>query len=62
MDTFSFFSLPLFFSLSPKWVIVKQFMYSLFARMFIGGSELGLKPSLEVVFETWKEPPPPTPP
>lgn len=40
-----------------KWVIVKQFMYSLSACVFIGGSELGLKPSPEVVFETWKEAP-----
>ena len=48
-------------------MIVKQLMYSLSACVFIGGGELGLKPSLEVVFETWKEapialPPPPTPP
>lgn len=40
-------------------------MYSLSACVFIGGGELGLKPSPEVVFETWKEapkaqPPPPT--
>lgn len=34
------------------WGIVKQFMYSLSAHVFIGGAELGLKPSLEVVFET----------
>lgn len=32
-------------------------MYSLSARVFIGGGELGLKPSPEVVFETWKEAP-----
>ena len=32
-------------------------MYSLSACVFIGGSELGLKPSPEVVFETWKEAP-----
>lgn len=32
-------------------------MYSLSACMFIGGSELGLKPSPEVVWETWKEAP-----
>lgn len=58
MDTFPFFFFSfcsfLFFS---KWVIVKQFMYSLSACVFIGGSELGLKPSPEVVFQTWKEAP-----
>lgn len=29
----------------------------LFLPVFIGGCELGLKPSPEVVFETWKEAP-----
>lgn len=43
-----FCSIPFF----SKWVIVKQFMYSLSACVFVGGSELGLKPSPEVVFET----------
>lgn len=56
MDTFPFFLSVLFFFFS-KWVIVKQFMYSLSACVFIGGSELGLKPSPEVVFQTWKEAP-----
>lgn len=50
------------FSFFSKWVIVKQFMYSLSACVFIGGSELGLKPSPEVVFETWKEAPTAQPP
>lgn len=56
MDTFSFFSSVLF-SFFSKWVIVKQLIYSLSVCVFIGGSELGLKPSPEVVFETWKEAP-----
>lgn len=43
-------------------MIVKQLMYSLSACVFIGGSELGLKPSPEVVFETWKEAPTSQPP
>lgn len=55
MDTFPFS--PLLFFLFSKWVIVKQFMYSLSACVFIGASELGLNPSPEVVFETWKEAP-----
>ena len=38
-------------------MIFKQFMSALSACVFIGGSELGLKPSPEVVFETWKEAP-----
>lgn len=47
-DGYFLFPLLLF----SKQVIVKQFMYSLSACVFIGNSELGLKPSPEVVFET----------
>lgn len=58
LDGYLFFFSPLCpFLFFPKWVIVKQFMYSLSACVFIGGSELGLKPSPQVVFETWKEAP-----
>lgn len=53
----------LFFSLSfSKWAIVKQFMNSLSACVFIGSCELDLKPSPELVFETWKETPKAPPP
>lgn len=52
MDTFFFPLSVLFLLFFSKWMIVKQLMYSLSARVFIGGGELGLKPSPEVVFET----------
>lgn len=53
MDTFFLLlSALFFFFFLLKWMIVKQLMYSLFACVFIGGGELGLKPSPEVVFET----------
>lgn len=57
MDTFFFLLSALLFFFFSKWMIVKQLMYSLSACVFIGGGELGLKPSPEVVFETWKEAP-----
>lgn len=52
MDLFFFPSFGSFLLFFSKWMIVKQLMYSLSACVFIGGGELGLKPSPEVVFET----------
>lgn len=45
-----------FFSFQSEWLL-NRLCILFFACVFIGGSKLGLNPSPEVVFETWKEAP-----